>query len=169
MAQKMLVFSDNRQDASLQAGHLNDMRFMITLRAGILAALKAAGERGIEGDQIASRVVEAMSLTPADYSTSPEAKFGAADEANRAFQQTMSHHIHADLQRGWRFTSPNLEQTGQMKINYRYVNDIANDEPTWSTSNLLLEQHETEMKSSLVFWISWQNLAINTQELNHIP
>ena len=31
MAQKMLVFSDNRQDASLQAGHLNDMRFMITL------------------------------------------------------------------------------------------------------------------------------------------
>ena len=77
MAQKMLVFSDNRQDASLQVGHLNDMRFMITLRAGILAALKAAGEGGIEGDQIASRVVEAMSLTTADYSTSPEAKFGA--------------------------------------------------------------------------------------------
>ena len=44
MAQKMLVFSDNRQDASLQAGHLNDMRFMITLRAGILSALRRGRE-----------------------------------------------------------------------------------------------------------------------------
>ena len=89
--------SANRQDASLQAGHLNDMRFMITLRAGILSALTAAGERGIPGSEIALRVVQAMGLTPADYSTTPDAKFGAADEANRAFQQTMSHHIHADL------------------------------------------------------------------------
>ena len=48
MAQKMLVFSDNRQDASLQAGHLNDMRFMITLRAGILSAL---GRQGMKAYQ----------------------------------------------------------------------------------------------------------------------
>jgi ATP-dependent helicase YprA (DUF1998 family)/very-short-patch-repair endonuclease len=171
MAQKMLVFSDNRQDASLQAGHLNDMRFMITLRAGILAALKTAGERGIEGEQIASRVVEAMNLTPADYSTSPEAKFGAADEANRAFQQTMSHHIHADLQRGWRFTSPNLEQTGQMKINYRYVNEIANDEPTWSISHDALQNATPETRNEVITCLLdqfRQNLAINTQELNRI-
>ena len=56
MAQKMLVFSDNRQDASCKAGHLNDMRVHdYTKHLGILAALKAAGEGGIEGDQIASR------------------------------------------------------------------------------------------------------------------
>ena len=91
-----------------------------------------------------------MNLTPADYWTSPEAKFGAADEANRAFQQTMSHHIHADLQRGWRFTSPNLEQTGQMKINYRYVNDIANDEPTWSISHDALQNATPEIRNKVI-------------------
>ena len=81
-----------------------------------------------------------MGLTPADYSTTPDAKFGAADEANRAFQQTMSHHIHADLQRGWRFTSPNLEQTGQMLITYNYVNEIAADETVWSMSHASLQE-----------------------------
>ena len=90
-----------------------DMRFMIT-RAQVFSLLEGGRNEGIPGSEIALRVVQAMGLTPADYSTTPDAKFGAADEANRAFQQTMSHHIHADLQRGWRFTSPNLEQTGQM-------------------------------------------------------
>ena len=171
MAQKMLVFSDNRQDASLQAGHLNDMRFMITLRAGILSALGEAGDEGIPGSEIALRVVQAMGLTPADYSTTPDAKFGAADEANRAFQQTMSHHIHADLQRGWRFTSPNLEQTGQMLITYNYVNEIAADETVWSMSHASLQEAAPEIRAEIITCLLdqfRQNLAIDTQELNRV-
>ena len=171
MAQKMLVFSDNRQDASLQAGHLNDMRFMITLRAGILSALRKAGNEGIPGSEIALRAVQAMGLTPADYSTTPDAKFGAADEANRAFQQTMSHHIHADLQRGWRFTSPNLEQTGQMLITYNYVNEIAADETVWSMSHASLQEAIPEVRAEIITCLLdqfRQNLAIDTQELNRV-
>ena len=171
MAQKMLVFSDNRQDASLQAGHLNDMRFMITLRAGVLAALQSAGDAGISGNEIAQRVVQAMDITPADYSTTPEAKFGAADEANRAFQQTMSHHIHADLQRGWRFTSPNLEQTGQMLITYNYVDEIAADESVWDSCHSSLQEADPHLRAEIITCLLdqfRQNLAIDTQELNRV-
>ncbi|MGH8552024.1 MAG: DEAD/DEAH box helicase, partial [Methylococcales bacterium] len=37
---KMLGFSDNRQDAALQAGHFNDFVFLLTLRSGLIAALR---------------------------------------------------------------------------------------------------------------------------------
>ena len=52
-ARKILSFTDNRQDASLQAGHFNDFVFVASLRAGLARALTAgqphAGRRGPEG------------------------------------------------------------------------------------------------------------------------
>ena len=46
---------------------------------------------------------------------------------------------------------PNLEcKTGQMKINYRYVNDIANDEPTWSTSHDALQNATPEIRNEVI-------------------
>ena len=36
---KLLAFTDNRQDAALQAGHFNDFIFVTLLRGAILAAL----------------------------------------------------------------------------------------------------------------------------------
>ena len=38
---KLLAFTDNRQDAALQAGHFNDFIFVTLLRAAILSALKS--------------------------------------------------------------------------------------------------------------------------------
>src|SRR5690606_30103865 len=38
---KLLAFTDNRQDAALQAGHFNDFTFVSLLRAAIVRALKA--------------------------------------------------------------------------------------------------------------------------------
>ena len=43
---KLLGFTDNRQDAALQAGHFNDFLFVSLLRAGFLGALEAAGAAG---------------------------------------------------------------------------------------------------------------------------
>jgi hypothetical protein len=40
---KLLGFTDNRQDAALQAGHFNDFVFVTRLRAAILAGLTRAG------------------------------------------------------------------------------------------------------------------------------
>ena len=59
-ARKLLPFTDNRQDASLQSGHLNDFVGVALLRAGLWKALSDAGEDGLRHDSLASKVVEAM-------------------------------------------------------------------------------------------------------------
>ena len=43
---KLLGFTDNRQDAALQAGHFNDFVFVTRLRAAILTGLTRAGDEG---------------------------------------------------------------------------------------------------------------------------
>jgi hypothetical protein len=42
---KLLGFTDNRQDAALQAGHFNDFIFVSLFRAATLRALHEAGDR----------------------------------------------------------------------------------------------------------------------------
>jgi len=42
-ARKLLSFTDNRQDASLQAGHFNDFVEISLLRAGLFRAVENAG------------------------------------------------------------------------------------------------------------------------------
>ena len=46
-SRKLLGFTDNRQDAALQAGHFNDFLFVALLRAAILAAVRKAGAAGL--------------------------------------------------------------------------------------------------------------------------
>lgn len=43
---KLLGFTDNRQDAALQAGHFNDFLFVSLLRGAILRAVLDAGDEG---------------------------------------------------------------------------------------------------------------------------
>ncbi len=49
---KLLGFTDNRQDAALQAGHFNDFLFVSLIRAGFLGALEAAGDNGPRSDEL---------------------------------------------------------------------------------------------------------------------
>ena len=51
-AKKVLSFTDNRQDASLQAGHFNDFVEVGYLRASLLKALQRAGSDGLRYDNV---------------------------------------------------------------------------------------------------------------------
>ena len=53
---KLLGFTDNRQDAALQAGHFNDFLFVALLRAAILAAVSTAGPDGLSDDEFGRRI-----------------------------------------------------------------------------------------------------------------
>jgi hypothetical protein len=53
---KLLAFTDNRQDAALQAGHFNDFLFVALLRAATLAAARAAGPGGLSEDEFGGRL-----------------------------------------------------------------------------------------------------------------
>lgn len=130
-ARKLLTFVDNRQDASLQAGHFNDFVQMTQLRG----AVHRATQRGaLRHDDVAERVVQSLDIRFEDYAANPAAVYGARSAAERAFKEFIEYRLYADLQRGWRITMPNLEQTGLLRIKYESLTEIADDADLWSSA-----------------------------------
>lgn len=115
-ARKLLTFVDNRQDASLQAGHFNDFVQMTQLRGAVYRAVQRGSLRH---DDVAQRVVQTLGLAFEDYASNPQAVYGARTSAERAFNEFIEYRLYSDLQRGWRVTMPNLEQTGLLRIRVR--------------------------------------------------
>jgi hypothetical protein len=69
---KLLGFTDNRQDAALQAGHFNDFVFVTRLRAAILAGLARAGDAGAVEAEIASSLQNALGFVRAREDRRPD-------------------------------------------------------------------------------------------------
>ncbi|MBI1377387.1 MAG: DEAD/DEAH box helicase [Frankiales bacterium] len=136
-ARKLLTFVDNRQDASLQSGHLNDFVQVAQLRSALVRALGTAGPGGLGHEDVAAAVTSSLNLTPHDYSQAPEAKFAAKADAERALRGVVEYQLYVDLQRGWRVTMPNLEQCGLLQIGYRDLPELAADDDSWAGSPLL--------------------------------
>lgn len=132
-ARKLLTFVDNRQDASLQAGHLNDFVQVAQLRGALYAAMKAA-PRGLTHEGVAAKVVDALGLEFADYAAAPDAVYSAKTRTQRALRDLVEYRLYLDLQRGWRITMPNLEQTGLLHVGYESLPEIAADQSLWSSA-----------------------------------
>lgn len=121
---KLLTFTDNRQDASLQAGHFNDFVHVMLLRASLYAALRKAGE--LTFDRVASEVVQASGLTISDIARNVELDPAsvAAREVWQVFTDLTEYRLYEDLRRGWRVVHPNLEQVGLLRIEYRGLKEL---------------------------------------------
>ena len=74
-ARKLLSFTDNRQDASLQAGHFNDFIEVGLLRSALFKAVASAGESGLAYDGLAQRVFDALDLPLKYYASDPNVRF----------------------------------------------------------------------------------------------
>lgn len=136
-ARKLLSFTDNRQDASLQAGHFNDFVEIGLLRSALRRAV-AENYGGVEHDQIAKHVMEAMALPITEYAADPTVKHGALNDTKRALEHVIAYRLYRDLKRGWRITLPNLEQTGLLSIQYPYLDAVCADEEIWRERHLAL-------------------------------
>lgn len=121
---KLLTFTDNRQDASLQAGHFNDFVHVALLRASLYAALLKKKELGF--DEVAQEVVRASGLELADIAQNPalDPESPSAEEVWQTFSELTEYRLYEDLRRGWRVTHPNLEQVGLLKIEYRGLGEL---------------------------------------------
>jgi Lhr-like helicase len=121
---KLLTFTDNRQDASLQAGHFNDFVQVALLRAALYAALASAGE--LSFDRVAQEVVRAAGLEIPDIARNPELDphSSAAREVWEVFTDLTEYRLYEDLRRGWRVLHPNLEQVGLLKVEYRGLDEL---------------------------------------------
>jgi hypothetical protein len=131
---KLLSFTDNRQDASLQAGHFNDFTHVSLLRCALHTALESAKE--LTFDRVAAEVVNASGLAIRDIARNPELdpNSPAARDVWQAFTELTEYRLYEDLRRGWRVVQPNLEHVGLLRVGYRGLEDLCTDNDPWRFS-----------------------------------
>lgn len=148
-AQKVLSFTDNRQDASLQAGHFNDFVQVALIRSALYHALQQ--HPSLEFEQIAQQVIAAMGLSLDDVSRQealdPTSK--QARETKAAFHALVEYRLYEDLRRGWRLVQPNLEQCGLLQVSYRGLPELVGREDIWQPIPLMNQLNATERTAVL--------------------
>jgi hypothetical protein len=128
---KLLSFTDNRQDASLQAGHFNDFVHVSLLRGGLHTALQR--QRELTFDRVAREVVSCCGLILQDIARNPQLdpQSPAAQEVWRTFTELTEYRLYEDLRRGWRVVQPNLEHVGLLRVGYQGLEALCADEARW--------------------------------------
>jgi len=146
-AQKLLSFTDNRQDASLQAGHFNDFVQIALVRGSLHAAAAGAGAEGLEYRDLPQKVFEAFEAgLPRDaegrpvklYAVQPAAQFNARKSTERALRDVLTYRLFLDMKRGWRLSMPNLEQCGLLTVAYESLADICHSHADWQGAHRCL-------------------------------
>lgn len=145
-AKKLLSFTDNRQDASLQAGHFNDFVQITMLRGALWRALMNAGDAGLTHDVLAQHVLEELKLPPEEFLAEPNLRGPALKSATSTLREALEYRIYRDLERGWRLTQPNLEQVGLLKIEYPALDELVVDEELWVSTHPLLAKAPLETR-----------------------
>ncbi|ABX04597.1 MAG TPA: DUF1998 domain-containing protein [Herpetosiphon sp.] len=163
-AQKMLSFTDNRQDASLQAGHFNDFVSVAQLRAAIYSAVRQqpAG-RALDYTTIAQAVFEALNLPQTAYAKEETTLPNKRAKIDDALIRLIEYRIYEDLRRSWRVTQPNLEQVGLLQIDYDGLDDLAQQTDLWARHELLAAtpSHQREQILRTILNYMRNGLAIN--------
>jgi hypothetical protein len=135
-ARKLLSFTDNRQDASLQAGHFNDFAQVALLRSALHKASKDKGARGLSHGELSRSVFDAMQLRFDEYAADPEVRGPARSATNDALRRVIDYYLYRDLQRGWRVTAPNLEDCGLLTFGYEGLegeDSLLSEAAVWQT------------------------------------
>ncbi|UAK32349.1 DEAD/DEAH box helicase [Nocardia asteroides] len=155
-ARKFLAFSDNRQDASLQAGHFNDFVLVGLVRSALYRAALTQQERQADepltDENLGSRVVAALGGEPADFAkdASTANERIPRTRITRALRDAVTYRLWADLKRGWRITMPNLEQTGQLRLTYFGLEELAEDDSVWAACGEPLAGAEPSTRHQLM-------------------
>ncbi len=149
--QKLLSFTDNRQDAALQAGHFNDFVSVVQLRSGIVQALQQAPGQQLTYAQLGEAVVQALGLSFSDFTT-----LGAEPELphirhqyEACFQRYVLYRALADLRRSWRIVLPNLEHCGLLVIDYADLDQVVQADSFWATTPVVRALDHAQRRSLL--------------------
>ncbi|WP_329356568.1 protein kinase domain-containing protein [Streptomyces anulatus] len=149
-ARKLLTFVDNRQDASLQAGHFNDFVQVTEVRGALYRAALDAGPDGIQHEELATRVANALALDPAVYAKKKDLPPRLAAAAATTLREVIAFRLYLDLERGWRVTMPNLEQTGLLEIDYADLQWVAEREERWERVHPALRQADAPLRMEIM-------------------
>lgn len=141
---KLLSFTDNRQDASLQAGHFNDFIHVSLLRCALHAALQTTPE--LTFDRVARESVKACGLGVRDIARNAELdpESPAANDVWKVFTELVEYRLYEDLRRGWRVVQPNLENVGLLRVGYRGLAGLCRDNSRWQFHPAVASMMENE-------------------------
>lgn len=136
--QKLLSFTDNRQDASLQAGHFNDFMMLGRLRSAIYHALHSAEGNQLTIENIGEKVFASLKITESEYAKNPSPDPTWPEPENeKAIKDYILIRLLYDLKRGWRYNTPNLEQCGLLTIHYNRLSEFCGRQDFWKDIELL--------------------------------
>lgn len=134
---KLLGFSDNRQDAALQAGHFNDFLYLLIIRSGLLGALRSSSTE-LTVETLADEVFKALGFDSTDegilseYLNEPDIFGPQKNNAERAIRFVLGYRLLRDLRKGWRFNNPNLLQLDLLQIDYLGLDEMADRDALFS-------------------------------------
>jgi len=130
-AKKLLSFTDNRQDASLQAGHCNDFVRVSLLRGAIYEATRRHGE--LRHFDIHRKTKEVLGLDLRDVAQNPDLDPSSPHAATvwKCFEDLIEYRIYEDLRRAWRIVHPNLEQCGLLRVDYEGLESLCSRDDLW--------------------------------------
>ncbi|HXF07868.1 MAG TPA: DEAD/DEAH box helicase [Candidatus Acidoferrales bacterium] len=136
---KLLAFTDNRQDAALQAGHFNDFIFVSLIRSAFWGALCAAPQ-GLTDADLGERMMHALGFDRpvaahedpahthlAEWLQEPTLSGRDLQDATDVLRQVLAYRAWFDQRRGWRYTNPNLEQLGLLRVVYQDLDQFTAD------------------------------------------
>ncbi len=122
---------------------------MTQLRGALHRAVRDEPD-GLYHEVIEQRVTDALGLEPKDYAQSPDAAPGAARRAAQALRAVVGYRLHLDLERGWRITMPNLEQTGLLRVDYLDMPEVATEQARWADRHEALRDDAPEHREELM-------------------
>ncbi|MCK5747336.1 MAG: ATP-dependent helicase, partial [Oricola sp.] len=172
---KTLGFTDNRQDAALQAGHFNDSVFVTLLRGAILRAVLDSDAEGLADDGFGRKVQSALGYLPENeelrpfWMASPDMKGANRNEAARTLSKVLEHRVWADMRRGWRFTYPNLFGAGLVEARFVALDEFLEDEETLNEAPEIwrnVGQADRSKIANTVLRLMMESLAIATPALD---
>ena len=170
---KLLGFTDNRQDAALQAGHFNDFIFLLLLRAGLIGGLKQNGG-SLTDENLAEAVFNSLGFgasdpgTLSEYLRDPGLLGLALKEAQKALRFVIGYRLIRDLRKGWRYNNPNLDQLKLLDVGYDGLEEFCAHDASFKDQPMLarLKPGERAEFARLVFGEFTRNLCIESRYLD---
>jgi len=128
-----MSFTDNRQDAALQAGHFNDFVQVVQLRSAIYKAVREAGSAGLTITTIGPATRNALGLDVSDFARTNSENLAPFLQKPYIewFERYLQYKVLSDLRRSWRIVLPNLEQCALLSLDYENIFEACEDS-LWS-------------------------------------
>ncbi len=162
--QKILSFTDNRQDAALQSGHFNDFIHVVEFRSALCRTL--ATHHRLDYKNIDQSIFDAFALDIKEYSNIENPFPGVRRGIENALKKYFMYLALYDLRYGWRVNLPNLEQCAILKISYRYLDENCEAAEFWEKVPIVNKLGPNERKEFIFQVLDFfrKSYAISNEE-----